>query len=190
MIVCASLVALIAVGFFFFRSSPTISVASSAQNESPEAFIPNQNEATDPGDTDPGDTERAPTKEEIAAAEEKLAAQIEAGWVPFEPSPAIEGAFVPADLWIPIDLTQVNPAGLNDAPEAQGAVPVFDAPDGNIVGYEFIDAGYVGKEELAGFDLEAAKERQRQRICASLNEARSELRERASELCSSIRAEG
>ncbi len=106
---------------------------------------------------DSSDTADAMTYEERKAEVEQHWASVEAGqWTRYSGEPGIVGADVP-DGWV---LLRSSADALREA--AQSGIPVYDAPDGTVLGYDFANLGYVPKEvaEAPGFDqtaLRAAK---------------------------------
>lgn len=96
-----------------------------------------------------------PTPEELEQANEQLEADIAAGWVPFEPTPWRDDVEVPDRAWVRISDDIVAP-GFDPIEQR---IPVYDAVDGVVIGYDYLDLGYVPKElaDSAAFDSVQAR---------------------------------
>lgn len=69
-----------------------------------------------------------------------LKQQMAAGWVPYGAAPAMDGVTVPNPAWVRYE---AHPDPKNASPE--GKLAVYDAPNGNLVGYNYSNLGYVPK---------------------------------------------
>jgi hypothetical protein len=95
-----------------------------------------------------------PTPSEVAAADAKLKEQMANGWVPFGGASGVNGATVPSSAWVKWD-PHPDPRSL----PADGRVAVYDAPNGNIVGYNFPALGYVPKATVDSGRFDPAQAR-------------------------------
>lgn len=85
-----------------------------------------------------------PTQEEIEAANRRLDEQIASGWLPYSGVSAIKGKpNAPEGSWWPADAV---PAG------DDGRIPIYNNPDGDVIGYYFSNLGFVALDDLDGFD--------------------------------------
>ncbi len=97
--------------------------------------------------------ESIPTPEEFARANADLGAQYKSGWLradggeghfPGEPVP--EGSFLPTGLTAAL-------RGLDDPDRT----PIYDAPNGTVIGFSYNNLGWVSLERSHGFDPAAAR---------------------------------
>jgi len=98
-----------------------------------------------------------PTPEELVATEAaiiKLNAQIAAGWIPFSASPAVPGIDAPPELWMAVNVDDMMETlrTLGEGTELVGAAPLFDQPEGSLVGYHIPSFGYIPVEMVPEFD--------------------------------------
>lgn len=113
--------------------------------------------------TDPtGPTGAEPTPEEIKAAEEGLAVyrQQEAnGWVPYGSASAIPGGPHIEGWRRPTEGDMVT--DFDDAGNVVGRhlerFPVYDKPDGAVIGYHYSGVGFVPLDQVEAFDPSAAR---------------------------------
>jgi hypothetical protein len=104
---------------------------------------------------DDGTCELEQPVDEMQAATERLARQLATGWVPYGGSPEIEGTSTPTGSW-----TRAGPTEQVDCdhrPDARGIprllrCPVYDEPDGAVIGYRYNGLGYVPVELAETFD--------------------------------------
>jgi len=90
-----------------------------------------------------------PTPEEIEAANRRLDEQIASGWLPYSGASAIEGkSSAPEGSWWPAGAI---PSG------DDGRIPIFDEPDGEVIGYYFSNLGFIALDDLDGFDARAER---------------------------------
>ena len=97
--------------------------------------------------------ESIPTPEELARANADLDAQLRSGWVRWE---GAEGYFV-GEL---APKGSYKPTGGNEASNPlvdADRTPVYDAPNGTVVGFNYNSLGWVSLERSQGFDAAKAR---------------------------------
>lgn len=75
-------------------------------------------------------------------------------WMRYSGSPGIPGVDVPKDAWV-----RFTPSVDHLREAYHRGIPVFDRPDGDVIGYDFANLGFVPRSiaEAPGFDAEAAR---------------------------------
>lgn len=81
-----------------------------------------------------------------------LQQQMAAGWVPYGGVSAVQGVEVPAGAWVKFE-------ALPKSESVDGRIPVYDAPDGQVIGYAYSNLGFVPKEIAESGQFDAAQAR-------------------------------
>lgn len=95
---------------------------------------------------------QAPTPAQVDEAKAKLDQQMKSGWIPFSGAEvAVPGATSPNDAWVR--------STIDDAARTEGRQPVYNSPNGNVVGYVYFNLGYVPQAvaDSGQFDARAAR---------------------------------
>lgn len=102
----------------------------------------------------------APTAQEQAEAERRLAQQIASGWVPWTINSVVPAEGLPQIGFMHTATGQpdaVSVAGLDVAqsPDGRPRAPVYDKPDGKVLGYYYVNLGFVpaAVADAPGFDV-------------------------------------
>jgi len=124
--------------------------------------LPTATPSTDPPPTDQLAPNNQPDPQEVVATEAaiaKLNAQIEAGWIPFRSSPALPGIDDPPELWLSVnsDYLMQTLRTLGEASNLVGAAPLYDRPQGSLVGYHIPGFGYIPVDKVP--EVDTANER-------------------------------
>jgi hypothetical protein len=106
--------------------------------------------------TDPSQSRLTPAQAE--QAQQQLAQQQATGWVPYAASPGVPGVQVPTSAWlgglsnnaIPFDAKAVGD---------QLRLPVYDSPNGKMIGYYYLGLGYIPAAMASDPTFDAAKAR-------------------------------
>lgn len=110
-----------------------------------EALAPTSTEPDAANSADAGPA----TEAEREAADARLAEAVASGWVPYAGDPASPEFVVPSPAW-------VDP-GVNAVEEPERRRLVYDAPDGNLLGYHYLGTGFVPLGQESGFDAAQAR---------------------------------
>jgi hypothetical protein len=92
--------------------------------------------------------------DELQVANDVLEAQLAAGWVPAAFEPGATAVEVPEEMWVRMDAESIAPPDLD--PELR-RVPVYDAPDGQVIGYNYLSLGFIPLDMADDFDGAAAR---------------------------------
>ncbi len=108
----------------------------------------------------PTPTGTGPTPEELQAADELLAQQQANGWVPYGGGSAIPGGSA-QEGWVRYQKLEDMAPTFDDSGNVVGRhlerFPVYDAPNGAIIGYHYSGVGFVPLDQLETFDATAAR---------------------------------
>jgi len=138
--VAAAALAVLLLGIFAFGRANS----SSSTSVAPAAVPPSVPDARTAG--------RPLTPQE---ADELLKQQMAAGWVPYAGAPAA-GDAPPPLAWQPYS---ANPRSADVETGPNGGQPVYDAPNGNVVGYHYTNLGYVSKAHAESGQFDPAQAR-------------------------------
>lgn len=96
--------------------------------------------------------EQMPTPEQLARADEELRQEFASGWVRYADVPATAGDVVPATAFVP-----TMPIGNPYDGRPRDRREVYDAPNGRVIGFQYVQLGYVPVEKAGAFDARAAR---------------------------------
>jgi len=109
--------------------------------------------ATGDSTTTSATAESFPTPEELARADADLKAQYDAGWLRYDGAEGyVPGELGPKGSFMPTGATEALSLGID-----ADRTPVYDAPNGTVIGFNYNDLGWVSLERSQGFDAAKAR---------------------------------